>query len=174
MAEINRLNGDSDWIGVDFIQKEETPRQLMQYGIELHLASLSLAETTSFFDIFGIDRCRSTVHNWVRTTDFTPADGARPDHVAVDETVIQVNDQRYWSFAAVDPDTNIFLHVRLFPTRTTAIAEIFLSDLQEKHDVSEAEFLVNGTPWLQAVLHRCGLRFRHVYTRKSEQCRTYL
>jgi transposase-like protein len=99
MAKTDRLNGDSDWIEVDFVEKEETPRRLMQYGIELHLADLSLAETTSVLERFGIDRCRTTVHNWVRTAGLQPADGARPDHVAVDETVIQVNDQRYWLFA---------------------------------------------------------------------------
>jgi transposase-like protein len=82
----------------------------------------------------------------VRKADLQPANGARPDHVAVDETVIQVNDQRCWLFAAVDPDMNRFLQVRLFPTRTTAIAEMFLSDLREKHDVSEADFLVDGAP----------------------------
>jgi transposase-like protein len=63
---------------------------------------------------------------------------------------------------AVDPETNRFLRVRLFTTRTTAIAELFLSGLREKHGVSEAESLVDGAPWLKAALHRSGLRLRHV------------
>jgi putative transposase len=42
MAEIAHLNGDSDWIELEFVEKEETPRQLVQYGIELHLAVLPL------------------------------------------------------------------------------------------------------------------------------------
>lgn len=162
MAEIDRLSGASDWIELEFVEKEEPSRELMGYGIELHLAGLSLAETTSVLENFGIDRCRSTVHDWVRKADLQPANGARPDHVAVDETVIQANDQRYWLLAAVDPATNRSLHVRLFPTRTTAVTKLFLSDLTEKHDVADAVFLIDSAPWLKAALHDFGLRFHHV------------
>lgn len=66
MAEIARLTGGSDWIELGFVEKEETPRELMAHGIELHLAGLSLAETTAVLEEFGVDRCRTTVHNWVR------------------------------------------------------------------------------------------------------------
>ena len=162
MAEIDRLSGGNEWIGLEFVDRERTSRRLMQLGIELHLAGLSLAETISVLERFGVDRCRSTVHNWVRKSDLQPANGAQPEQVAIDESAIQVNDQRYWLLAAVDPSSNRFLHVRLFPTRTTAITELFLDELTEKHTVSDAEFLVDGAPWLKAALHHAGLRFRHV------------
>lgn len=74
--------------------------------------------------------------------------------------MIQLNDQRYWLYAAVDPATNRLLHVRLYPTRTQAITEMFLSELKEKHQVADAVFLVDSAPWLQAALHRHGLRFQ--------------
>lgn len=51
------------------------------------------------------------------------------------------NDQCYWLFATVDPDTTRLLHVRLFPTRSSALTEMFLSELREKHLVSNAIFL---------------------------------
>jgi len=54
--------------------------------------------------------------------------------------VIQLNDQRFWLYAAVDPETNDFLHVRLFPTRTIVLTKQFLAELQEKHDVADAVF----------------------------------
>jgi putative transposase len=81
---------------------------------------------------------------------------------AVGETVIQLNDERYWLCAAVDSDTNRLLHVRLYPTRTTAITSMFLSERREKHQVNDAVFLVDGTPWSQAACRRHGLRFQHV------------
>jgi hypothetical protein len=80
MAEIDRLDGDSDWIDGEFVEREETPRRLMRYGIEVCPAGLSLAETTSVPERFGIDRCRTTVHDWVRTADLQPANGARSGH----------------------------------------------------------------------------------------------
>lgn len=93
----------------------------------------------------------------MRMADLDPANGVSPDQVAVDETVATVTDQRVWLYAAVEPKTTQFLHVRLIPTRTTAIAkmllsDLILSDLTERHDVSAAEFLVDGAPLLCAVV----------------------
>jgi transposase-like protein len=58
------------------------------------------------------------VTDWVQKADLQPASGASPNHVALDESVIRINDQQYWLYAAVDPDTNQFLHIRLFPNYT--------------------------------------------------------
>jgi len=53
----------------------------------------------------GVERCRSTVHNWVQKAELQPTGGVDPDHVALDETVIQLNAEQYWLYTAVDPDT---------------------------------------------------------------------
>jgi transposase-like protein len=134
----------------------------MTLGIRLHLAGLSPSNTISIVERLGVERCRSTVHNWVQKADLQPTAGASPDHVAVDEPVIQLDDDRYWLYAAVEPATNRLLHVRLVPTRTQALTEMVLSELREKHQVDDAAFLVDGVPWLQAACHRLGLRFHHV------------
>ena len=47
MAEIARLSGCSDWIELDFVERERTPNELMKLGIRLHLAELSLSEYQS-------------------------------------------------------------------------------------------------------------------------------
>ncbi|SDY46060.1 DDE domain-containing protein [Halopenitus persicus] len=73
-----------------------------------------------------------------------------------------MNDQRYWLFAATDPDSSRLLHVRLFSTRTSALTEIFLAELQKNHLIDDAIFLVDGAPWLQAACHRHLHRFQHV------------
>jgi transposase-like protein len=162
MPEIDRLGGSSDCIELDFVEREATPEPLMRLSIHLHAAGLSLSDTVRVLDNFGVQRARSTVHNWVQKADLQPEDGKSPNHVALDETVIQLNDQRYWLYAAVDPDTNEFLHVRLFPTRTIVLTKQFLQELQEKHNVATAVFLVDGAPWLQAALFEEKLRFQHV------------
>jgi len=53
------------------------------------------------------------------------ADDANPDHIALDKTVIRTNGEQFWLYAAVDSDTNNFLHVRLFTTITTASTQQF-------------------------------------------------
>jgi transposase-like protein len=125
----------------------------MKLGIQLHFAGLSLSDTVSVLAGLAIQRCRTTVHNWIQKADLQPREGRCPDHVAVDETVIQVNDHRFWLYAAVDPSLNRLLHVPLHPTRTTAISEMFLLELREKYLVDDAIFLVDGTPWLLAACH---------------------
>ena len=146
MLEIDRLSDGSDRFELGFVERESTPEPAMKLDIRLHLAKLSFSNTISILDKLGVGRCRSTIHNWVQKADLQPTDGADPDHVAVDETVIQPNDERFWLYVAVDPETNCLLHMKLYPTRNLAITEIFLAELQEKHLIDDALFLVDSAP----------------------------
>jgi len=65
----------------------------MKLSIQLHLAGLSLSNTVSILKIFGVQRARSAIHNWVHKADLQPTDGREPNHVAVDETVIRLDDE---------------------------------------------------------------------------------
>ncbi|MCL9814006.1 IS6 family transposase [Natranaeroarchaeum aerophilus] len=161
MPENARLNDSIDQIDLEFVEREATPELLMKLGIQLHLAGLSLSNTVSILELFGVKRARSTVHNWVHKADLQPEDGQSPDHIAVDETVIRLNGQQYWLYAAVDPETNELLHTQLEPTTTTVLAQSFLTTLREKHDVDDAVFLVDGATSLQTACSRHGLDFRY-------------
>ncbi|SEG62575.1 hypothetical protein SAMN04488133_2907 [Halobellus limi] len=140
MPETRRLTECSDFPEVEFVEREATPESAMKVGIQLHLAGLSLLDTVSVLDGLGVERCQSTAHNWLQKADLQPSEGCNPNYVVGDETVLHINDQRYWLFATVDPDTNRLLHVRLFPTSTQALAEISLTELREKHLVNDASF----------------------------------
>ncbi|WP_338738359.1 IS6 family transposase [Haloplanus salilacus] len=161
MPENASLNGCIDRIELGFVEREATPRLFMKLSIQLHLAGLSLSNTVSILEIFGVERARSTVHNWVHKADLQPEEGRSPDHVAVDETVIRLNDEQYWLYAAVDPETNELLHTKLEPTRTNVIAYAFFRELREKHDVDDAVFLVDGAKPLNDACRRHGLDFRY-------------
>ncbi|WP_369335251.1 hypothetical protein [Natrialba sp. PRR66] len=48
---------------------------------------------------------------------------------------------------SVDPKSSELLYIRLFSTTTTALTEIFFSELVERHNVSDTVFLVDeSTP----------------------------
>ena len=160
MPKITRLSGNSNWIDLDFVERQRTPEPAMKLGIQMHLAGLSLSNTISILERVGVQRSRKAVHDWVQKADLQPTSGKAPNQVAVDETVIRINDQQYWLYAAADPQTNELLYLRLFSTTTTALTEIFLRELRQKHDVENAVFLVDGANHLQAALHRAGLRFQ--------------
>lgn len=160
MPEIDRLNGGSDWIELEFLERERTPEELIQVGIRLHLGGLSLSNTKRELEKLGVDRSRTAIHNWVQKANLQPATDVDPNHVAVDETVIQVNNQRHWLYAAVDADSNHLLHVRLFHTRTTQLTVAFLRELRRKHNLDQATVLVDDAAHLKAALARLGLRFQ--------------
>ncbi|QCS45078.1 IS6 family transposase [Natrinema versiforme] len=161
MPKIDRLNGCSDWIDLSVVERERTPRQLLELGIRLHLAGLSLSNTVRELEKFGVKRSRKAVYEWVHKCDLQPEDDAKPNHVALDETVIQLDEHRYWLYTAVDPETNKILHIRLHSTTTTALTERFLQELTEKHALDDTVFLVDGATHLQTALRRSGLRFRY-------------
>lgn len=127
----------------------------------MSITGLVLSDTVSILQQLGINRNRTTVYRWVQKADLSPTDGTDQNHVVVDETVIQLNAEKYWLYAAVDPDTNCLLHVRLYPTGPQALTETFLGELHEKYQFDNRIHLVDDTPCLQVACHRQGLRFQH-------------
>ncbi len=132
----------------------------MALGIQSQVAGLSLSNTTELLEDLGVQRSRKAVHDWVQKADLQPDSSKSPNQVALDETVIRINDQQFWLYAAADPQSNELLHVRLFAMTTTTLTEIFLRELRQKHDVETAVFLVDGAQHLQTALQRTGLRFQ--------------
>ena len=92
MPENDRLIGCLNEIELGFVQREATPRSPMKLGIRLRLAVPSLSNTVYIIELSGVKRVRSTVHNRVHKAELRPESGRRPDHIAVDGTVIGLND----------------------------------------------------------------------------------
>jgi putative transposase len=162
MTKNDRLTRSSPWIDLAFVERERTPEPAIEVGIRLHLAGLSLSNTKRELEKLGVERSRTAIHNWVQKADLQPTSDTVPNQIAVDETVIRVNGERCWLYAAVNPGTNEFLHVRLFQTPTTQLTLLFLRELREKQQVEHATFLVDGAQRLQTALARLGLRFQSV------------
>jgi putative transposase len=145
---------------LDFVERQRTPERAMKLGIQLQLVGLSLSNTVSILEEWDVERSRKTINDWVQKAELQPTEGRNPNHVALDETVIRINDQQFWLYAAADLEINELLHLRLFATTTTALTEIFLRELRQKHNVESAVFLVDGAQHLQTALARASLRFQ--------------
>ena len=94
MTDLNRLNSCSDWIDLEFVERERTPEPIVEVSIQLHLAGLSLSNTKQYLERLGVKRSRTAIHNWVHKADLQPAPATAPNQIAVDETVIRVNGHR--------------------------------------------------------------------------------
>jgi transposase-like protein len=114
MTEFDRLSERTTWIDLVFVERERTPEQIIEVGIQLYLANLSLSNTKQYLEKLDVERSRPSIHNWIQKADLQPAGDGAPNQIAVDETVIRINDERHWLYAAVNPETKEFLHVRLF------------------------------------------------------------
>ena len=67
----------------------------MELGIRFHLTYLSLSNTVQESWGFGVERSRKAVHNWVHKSNLQPAVDEEPNHVTLDETVVQLDKHRY-------------------------------------------------------------------------------
>jgi hypothetical protein len=61
MPENDCLNGYLNEIELGFVEQEATPILLMKLSIQLYLAGLSLSNTVSILEVFGVSRARFTV-----------------------------------------------------------------------------------------------------------------
>ena len=97
----------------------------------------------------------------MQKADLEPCGGRDLEKIALDETVVKVNGERFLLVAPVELDTNVILHLRLYSSRNTALTKMFLRELKQKHAIDEKFGIVDGAPWLYAVLFELGLHFRH-------------
>ena len=129
--ETDRLSGDTEWIDMPFVERERTPRQLSKVGIQLRLAGLSLSSTEQHLESSGVKRSRTAIHNRVRKADLQPAIESTPNHVALDATVIRVDDQQRWLVAVTGsrwrPCVQLFVHAstgRVFVSQGTSVTSV--------------------------------------------------
>ena len=162
MIKTTHSDGYSDALQLDFVEKVETPIEIMELGVELHLAGLSLSNIKNVLRNRGWERARSTIHNWIKKTNFEPEPDLNPDKISLDETVVKVNGEHYWLYGAVDVETGKALHIELYPTRNMIYTKKFLYKLKEKYSINNCLFLVDGAPWLHASLKDLELKFKHI------------
>ncbi|GAA0540981.1 IS6 family transposase [Halorubrum ejinorense] len=85
MPEFDRLSERIAWIDLSFVERDRTPRWVIEVGIRCHLAGMSLREVSKHLELFGIDRSHVAIHNWVHKADLQPISTVSEDQLAVDE-----------------------------------------------------------------------------------------
>ncbi|APX97908.1 IS6 family transposase [Natronorubrum daqingense] len=145
-------------------ERERTANTLTGVAVRLHATGCSLRETQAILRLIGVERSHQAIWNWVhQLADSVPDPPmAKPSRVAVDETAVKINGEWSWLYAAIDLDTKLILDAQLFGRHGTDPAAAFLHRLREKHDLSEAVFLVDQFGYRTA-LARLGLNGRVDY-----------
>lgn len=99
------LTGGNGLLVLEFVEREAASESAMRLGIPLSSAGLSLTDTASVLAGLRVQRCRTTVHKLDPEGRSRSSEGHGPNQVAIDETVIQANDRRYWLCEVADPAT---------------------------------------------------------------------
>lgn len=133
----------------------------MKIGIRLHLVGVSLSNTVSELDRFGVDRCHSSVHNRVQKADRQPTEDNNTNHVAVDVTGSRPMISATGRTPPSIPRRTNFSTSSLELYKIGFSPKFFFTELREKHDISDAVCPVDGAPWLHEALRRQDLRFQH-------------
>ncbi len=156
-------------------ENERTATPVRAFAVRLHQTGCSLRETTTILAELSVQRSHGAVWNWVHRLANSGRDPpeAQPKRVAVDETAIKINGEWSWLCPATDIETKVILDVALFGRHGTDPAAAFLHRLAEKHDLSDAEFLVDQFGYRTA-LARLGLSGQVNYTDRNliEKCFT--
>jgi len=153
---------------LEFWERERTATPVRAFAVRLHATGCSLRETKEILRLSGVERSHQAICQWVHRVADSVGDPptAKPSRVAVDETAIKINGEWSWLYAAIDLDTKLILDVELFGRRGTDPAAAFLHGLREKHELSDAVFLVDQFGYRTA-LSRLGLNGRVDYTDRN-------
>ncbi len=101
-----------------------------------------------------MDRYHQAIWNWTHTLSGSQQDPptAELSRVAVDETQIEVDGEEKEWYGAIDMESKLLLEVDVDSRRGRDPAAAFPRRVTEKHDVSETEFLVDGSGYLTVSL----------------------
>jgi transposase-like protein len=129
------------------------------YSVFLYIAGLSLRYISGRLCLTGASR--ESVRIWVHrfSSSFKPSKRARR-LVAVDETVLKVNGQTCYLWAAIDVDTNEILAVYASRGRGIPSAIEFLRKVLDSCECKPVVVVDRG-PWYRWALDRLGITYFH-------------
>jgi putative transposase len=164
----NLLRESLDTATLECWERERTATPVRAFAVRLHATGCSLRETQAILALFGVKRSHQAIFQWIPRISDSVSDplSATPTRVAVDETAVKINGEWSWVYAAIDTETELLLGIEVFDRHGTDSAAAFLSGLAEKHDLSDAVFLVDGYGYRTA-LFRIGLSGRLDYTERN-------
>jgi putative transposase len=137
-------------------------------AVRLHATGRSLREIKAILALFDLKQTHQAIFQWVYRLADSVSDppSATPSRVAVDETAVKINRGWSWVYAAIDIETKLLLGIDVFDRYGTDQATTFFAELDEKHDLSDATFLVNGFDY-RTSLFQIGLGGQLNYTDRN-------
>ena len=130
-------------------ERNKTSTVIVMYSLYLYFLGLSLRNTSKALIIFKDDkRSHVSVWNWIqRFGSYQIYKRKRVSAFIIDETVIQVGNQKYWLWFCIEPVHKSVLGIYISEERNMLVAEKFIRSLVDKYGKHTVytQMVVHGT-----------------------------
>ena len=141
-------------------ERNKTSTVIVMYSLYLYFLGLSLRNTSKALIIFkGQKRSHVSVWNWIqRFGSYQIYKRKRVSAFIIDETVIQVGNQKYWLWFCIEPINSSVLGIYISEERNMLIAEKFIRSLVSKY--GKHTVYTDGGTWYPEACNVLGLKHR--------------
>ena len=131
--------------------RNRTSTIVVMYSLYLYFLGLSLRNTSKALDIFDDEkRSHIAIWNWIqRFGSCQIYKRKRISAFIIDETIIQIGNNHYWLWIAIEPVHRTILGIYISQERNMFVAENFLRSLVDKYG-KHTVYTDGGTWYSQA------------------------
>ena len=148
-------------------ERNKIPLEIKILGIAIYIQTSSVRKTAK---ILSDPVSKSAVHKWIKKFEekLPIVVEKKPRKlIAIDETVVKANGEKYYVYAAIDVERNELILMRVYPSRNYLTTKLFISEVL-KYCENKPKFIVDKAPWLIKVLESLGLKYEHQSFRKEK------
>ena len=149
-------------MGIKIFKRNKVPLEIKILGIAIYIQTSSVRKTARILSEFH-PVSKSSVHRWIKKfEERLPiiTEKKRRKHIAIDETVVKANGEKYYVYAAIDVERNELILMRVYTTRNYLTTKLFITDVL-KYCENKPKFIIDKAPWLRKALESLNLEFEH-------------
>ena len=111
-----------------FVERERRDPEVIALSILLYQQGLSLRRVQETMGYLDQDITYRGVHYWIQKlgSELEWNNGKLPNKVVVDETVVKVGGERWYLYAAINPNDRRIVYAAIYPTRNSMTTKSFL------------------------------------------------
>jgi putative transposase len=149
-------------------ERNKIPLEIKILGIAIYIQTSSVRKTAKILSEF-YPVSKSAVHKWIKKFEEKlpiSTEKKRRNLIAVDETVVKANEEKYYVYAAIDVERNELILMRVYPSGNYLTTKLFISEVL-KYCENKPKFIIDKAPWFVKALESLGLKYEHETFRKT-------
>ncbi len=141
-------------------ERNKIPLEIKILGIAIYIQTSSVRKTAKILSEFH-SVSKSAVHKWIKKfEERLPISTERKPRkiIAIDETIVKANGEKYYIYAAIDIEKNELILMRVYPSRNYLTTKLFIAEVLK---YCKPKFVVDKASWLIKALKSLGLEYEH-------------